>query len=128
MVIHVDNIKRSIFLLLFLLFTGVVIYFLSLNKTKILFYNLREYTLNNDIKSLEVLLDDKLKKIVLNKISIELISKKLEERETKKISIDGFNIGEKTIFSTVYFSDDFMDFSIAYKNQTWVVSQISFSH
>ena len=126
--IHINNIKRSVFLLLFLLFTGVVIYLISLKKTKILFYNLKEYTLNYDIKSLEVLLDDKVKKIVLDRRSIELISKKLAERKVKKISIDGFNIGEKIIFSTVYFSDDFMDFSIAYKNQTWVVSQISFSH
>ena len=100
------------------MFTGVVIYFLSLNKTKTLFYNLKEYTLNNDIKSLEVLLDDKLKKIVLNKTSIELISKKLAERKVKKISIDGFNASKKTIFSTVYFSNDFMNFSITYKNKT----------
>jgi hypothetical protein len=124
----VDNVKKSIFLLLFLLLTGLVIYFFSLNKTKILFYDLREYTLNNDIKSLQILLDDRLREKVLNEINIKLISKKLKGRKVKKISIDGFNIEEKTISSIVYFSDNFIDFSITYVNGSWVISQINFSH
>lgn len=123
-----DNIKKGIFSLIFLLLIGVVIYFISLNKTRTLFYNLREYILKNDVKSLQILLDDRLKKRVLTEINIELISKILEKNKVKKIFINGFNIGEKTIFSIVYFSDDFMDFSITYVNGNWVISQINFSH
>jgi len=128
MVILTDSTKRSILLLFFLLLIGVAIYFISLNKTKTLFYDLKKCTLNNDIKSLQILLDDRLKKKALNKKYIKLISKELEERKVKKISINGFNIGKKTIFSIIYFSDIFIDFSITYKNGTWVVSEINFSH
>jgi len=128
MVILIDSTKRSILLLFFLLLIGVAIYFISLNETKTLFYDLKKCTLNNDIKSLQILLDDRLKKKALNKKYIKLISKELEKRKVKKISINGFNIGKKTIFSIIYFSDIFIDFSITYKNRTWVVSEINFSH